>query len=315
MKHRSSKYSFFFFCLILSFIVLFFCSKNSPFYPMNDWVDANAFFTVGKGMMQGRVPYLDFFEQKGPLLYLIYGLGSLFSYDSFIGVFLLEVLSFSVFLFFCAKIIQLFFEKKYAYFLLPCFASVLTITFSFSHGGSAEEFCLPFLAISCYCYLRYLKEQYPKKMSYSLLFINGFLAGIITVIKYTILGFWFAFMFTMIIMFWKQHNYKEIFKSSFVFLCGMFLPISFFGLYFYSCGGLYDFFYQYFIVNILSYPSSHGFLMKLLSGIINLGAHAYQNLIPSIFIGYGIYCFAFTIIRFELILLQVTRVKVFSFGS
>ena len=83
--------------LIVSILTLLICSKNSPLYPYNDWVDGNAFFTMGKGMFNGKVPYKDLFEQKGPLLYLIYVIGYLISHDTFLGVYLLEVISYTIF--------------------------------------------------------------------------------------------------------------------------------------------------------------------------------------------------------------------------
>ena len=54
--------------------ILLVCSKNSPLYPMNDWVDVNCFFTVGRGMVHGLTPYLDLVDQKGPLLYALFAL-------------------------------------------------------------------------------------------------------------------------------------------------------------------------------------------------------------------------------------------------
>lgn len=53
---------------LISVSILLICSKNSPLYLMNDWVDVNCFFTVGRGMRHGLTPYLDLYEQKGPLL-------------------------------------------------------------------------------------------------------------------------------------------------------------------------------------------------------------------------------------------------------
>ena len=35
------------YCAIISFVILMLTSKNSFLYPFNDWVDANAFLTVG----------------------------------------------------------------------------------------------------------------------------------------------------------------------------------------------------------------------------------------------------------------------------
>ena len=76
-KIKSKNYCYYYYCLLLSFFVLLGTSKNSFLYAFNDWVDANAFFTVGKSIMNGVVPYRDLFEQKGIFLYFIYGFGYL----------------------------------------------------------------------------------------------------------------------------------------------------------------------------------------------------------------------------------------------
>ena len=102
------KYKFFFYSFLVAFCVLLFTSKNSFLYPFNDWVDENAFFTVGKGIFKGVVPYRDVFEQKGLLLYFLFGIASLISYKSFIGVFFLEVVFFTFFLYYGYKTITLF---------------------------------------------------------------------------------------------------------------------------------------------------------------------------------------------------------------
>jgi len=86
------KFKIILYCFLVSFIILLFTSKCSFLYPFNDWVDANAFFTVGKSMMNGIVPYRDLFEQKGLLLYFIYGVGYLISNTTFIGIFILEII-------------------------------------------------------------------------------------------------------------------------------------------------------------------------------------------------------------------------------
>ena len=99
--------------LVASIFTLLICSKNSPLYPYNDWVDGNAFFTMGKGMFNGKVPYKDLFEQKGPLLYLIYGIGYLISHDTFLGVYLLEVISYTIFGYFLFKIARTYLNQFY----------------------------------------------------------------------------------------------------------------------------------------------------------------------------------------------------------
>ena len=103
------------FCFFVSFFCITICSKNSFLYVFNEWPDANAFFTVGKGWMNGLIPYKDLFEQKGPVLYLLYGIGYLFSHDTFFGIYLLEILSYTVFLYYCYKIARLFLEEKLSF--------------------------------------------------------------------------------------------------------------------------------------------------------------------------------------------------------
>lgn len=161
------------FCFALSALFLLICTKSSFLYPINDWNDSNCFFTVGKGMMQGKVPYRDLFEQKGPLLYFIHGLASLISFDSFLGVFFFEILSFGIFLWFSYRIIFLFSQKAYTYVLLPVLSVAVLSSSSFCKGDSAEEFCLPLLSASLFYLLRYMKKKERSPMSYLTVMFQG----------------------------------------------------------------------------------------------------------------------------------------------
>lgn len=252
------------YCLILSFAFLLFTSKNSFLYPLNDWVDANAFFTVGKSMMHGVVPYKDLFEQKGILLYFIYGLGSLISFKNFYGIFVIEVLLFSLFLYYIHKIITLFIKKEYSYLILPVISLLITTSTAFVHGSSCEEFCLPLFAISLYYYLRHFKE---KELNYKELALNGFLAGCILLIKYTLLGFWFAFMMFIFFNLFFKKQYKKAFLSCLAFLGGMFIPLLIALIYFAINKGIKEFFDVYFLFNINAYNNEKSTLIIKLKEI------------------------------------------------
>ncbi len=240
------------YCLLISFSILLFTSKCSFLYPFNDWVDANAFFTMGKSMFNGIIPYLDIFEQKGIILYLIYGLGYLISNTTFFGIFILEIISWTITLYYSYKIITLFLSTKKAYFILPIFMTIICTSRAFTHGGSAEEFCYPLIIITLYYFLsHYLKEP----LSYSQLFISGFLAGLVLLIKYTLLGFWFGFMATIFFDFILKKDYKKAFISCLIFLSGMFIPFIITIIYFIINHGLKEFIDVYFITNIFSYST------------------------------------------------------------
>ena len=81
-------------CLLFAAVFLFLLTKSSPLYPLNEWVDANIYFTIGKGMMHGSVPYLNLYDQKGPIAFLIFGLASLISGTTFFGVYVIETIAF-----------------------------------------------------------------------------------------------------------------------------------------------------------------------------------------------------------------------------
>ena len=248
---RINKYLIFSF--IIAFLVLLFTSKNSFLYVFNDWVDANSFFTLGKGMFNGLIPYKDIFEQKGPLLYLIYGIGYLISHKTFHGVFILEVISLTIFLYYTHKIFTMYFDKKYSLFLLPSLAMIITVSIFFAHGGSCEEFCLPFFAVSTYYYIKhFIKKELTKKE----ILINGLIAGCILMMKYTLLGFWIAFCLFVCINYLRKKEIKKILIFCLLFLLGMLIPFMIGIVYFLINNGIKEFINVYFIFNITAYSDS-----------------------------------------------------------
>lgn len=259
------------FCFFTSFFLLLICSKSSPFYPFNDWVDANAFFTMGKGLFNGKVLYKDLFEQKGPFLYFIYGIGYLISNTSFLGIFIIEVISFTICLYYCHKIINLFLNKKEYLIILPLLGAILCTSHAFTHGGSAEELCFPFLAYSLYSFLRYLIKN---EMNYSIILTNGLIAGLVFMIKYTLLGFWFIWIICILFNYFKQKEYQKFLFSVMFYLLGIFIPYGIWLIYFLIKDGLGDFIYSYFIVNIFSYTKEGGIIIGLenfLKSLMNNG--------------------------------------------
>lgn len=272
------------FCLMVSFIILLLTSKCSFLYPFNDWVDANAFFTVGKSMFHGTVPYRDLFEQKGIFLYLIYGIGYLLSNHSFIGVFILEVLFFTVTLYYTFKIVQLFLPKSYAYIIIPLYSALVCTSSSFVQGGSAEEFCFPFLTITLYYFIAHFKGQ---EVNYKRLFIAGLCAGLILLIKYTLLGLSFAFMAIIFFDYVFSKQIKKGFISCISFLLGMFAPIMVAFVYLLMNHAVDDFIRVYFVINMTSYNIGiHvNVFTKLIRIVIGfLKTNYYNSIVGSIFL-------------------------------
>ena len=70
---KSIKQFVFFF--VIAFAVLFLVSPDSYTHDLFDHMDSAWFFMCGKAWMNGMIPYVDFADSKGPLLWLIYGIG------------------------------------------------------------------------------------------------------------------------------------------------------------------------------------------------------------------------------------------------
>lgn len=240
------------YCTVISAVLLSVCTKSSFLYPVNDWEDANIFFTMGRGMMRGLVPYAELYDQKGPLVYLLYGLASLVSDSSFLGVYLLETLAFSAFLYFCYRILGLYTEEN-RLLALPVLGTVILSAMSITHGGSVEELCLPVYACTLYHSLDYFKNRYPAPMPWKRLLLNGFFAGCVLMMKYNMLGFYFAFMAVIAIALVVKKQLWLAARSCLVFLGGMALACLPWLCYFAFHHALEDFFLYYFYYNIFLY--------------------------------------------------------------
>ncbi len=239
------------FILITAFIFITICSKSSPLYPFNDWVDANCFFTVGKSIVNGKTLYLDIFEQKGPLLYFLYAVAYKISPTTFFGVYLLEIASSFAFLLICYKTMLLFCSKK-VIFALPVLSTIIYCAPAFSHGGSAEEFSLPIIALVLYIGLKSLISN--KRISFIQWMIIGVSASVVLWIKFTFLGFFIGFLLFFFIVSIMKKEAQRFFLSMLWFVCGMVIlsiPVL---LYFIYNGAISALFSVYFYGNMFLYP-------------------------------------------------------------
>lgn len=170
---------------VFAFLVMTLVSKSSFLYRFNDWVDANAYFTMGKGLFNGKVLYADLFDHKGPLIYLIYGIGYLISNTTFIGVFILEVLAFFMTLSFAFKIGKLYLSEKYSLILVAVFTFLLCGSKFLQQGGSPEEFCLPFILMGIYYLIKNISLEKKKILNSKKkdMYLIGLSVGAILLIK------------------------------------------------------------------------------------------------------------------------------------
>ena len=178
---------------ISAVLTITFVSTCSPLYPFNPWDDANCFFTIGRGMVKGRILYKDLFDHKGPLLYFVYALTALISGRSFIGAWIAECIMAGVFAVYSWKTVKLFVStSKNSVLLIPVFIAVVYTSKMFNFGGNAEELCFPLITIALYKGLKAVVkgDGLPKKAD---ALICGILAGTICRILCRLLPFHYCY--------------------------------------------------------------------------------------------------------------------------
>jgi len=249
-----------FFCLAFSAVLLAICSRSSPFYPLNYWVDANCFFTMGKSMMSGMVLYRDIYEQKGPLLYLLHGLAYLISNNGFLGVYLIEVLAFALFLLSVIRILRLY-TAGVPYLIPAVLGAVIATSASFGLGDSAEELCLPLVSWSLYFMLKALqatKKDGSATLRVPVVILNGFFAGCVLWMKYTMLGFYMGWIIIICLLTLRKEGFFTAFRAGVSFLSGMLIATLPWIVYFAVNHACYDLWVAYFHNNIFLYTISSG---------------------------------------------------------
>lgn len=245
--------------LILSAAVtITFVSTSSPLYPFNPWDDANCFFTLGRGIIHGLVPYRDLYEQKGPLLYFIYALAALISEKSFIGGWIAECVFASLFAVFSWKTAKLFVDPpKFALAVMPLFLGLTYSSRLFNFGGNAEEICFPLLTIAFYFGLKAIVKgnSLPSKTE---ALICGLITGVLFWIKYTFVGFILGFCLYIIIIAIKRKEFNLLLSLVWRFLAGFAILSAPILIYFAANGSLTYLWEAYFYNNIFLYHSGVG---------------------------------------------------------
>lgn len=246
----------FLWCVGAAAVLLAVCSKSSPLYPLNDWMDANIFYTMGKAMMNGSVLYRDVFDHKGPLLYLIYGLGWCADHTGFLGVFLLEIAAFAAFLYWSLRTAEVFAGPLHPAWMLPAGVAAAAGQ-AFAHGGSAEEFCLPLLAWALYEVLNFAAKPQAARRPVSLARVAalGFGAGCVLWVKFTMMGFFLGWVLVLAVFYLQAGWLRRLGLSCAAYLGGMALSTLPWLAYFGFNGALGDFFGVYFGDNLFLYSA------------------------------------------------------------
>ncbi len=246
------KLAVFLYSLVTAVVILSIGTKSSPLYPFNDYCDPHCFFTVGKSMLHGLVPYRDLLEQKGPLLYFLHALAALVSYRTFLGVFFLQIIAAAFFLYYSYQTLQLF-GRRISVLWLPVIAGLTYSALAFRDGDTAEELCLSFLMYGMYVGFKALRQR--KLPIASEFVLVGITAACVFWIKYTMMGFYLGWFITFAFLAVREKQIVGLLKGvALILLGGVILTIPIL-VYFIANSACYDLWYAYFYGNLFLYSS------------------------------------------------------------
>lgn len=236
---------------LISVVYLLLFSLSTSFIYQNSWLggDSDIFMLMGQLMKNGMIPYKEFFDHKGPVMFFIEYLGQMIS-DGRNGIFLIQVVFFTVSLYGTYKILNLFYEKKKSVILT--IISLLILNMYFGIGNLTEEYCLPFLLWSFYFAIKYLRneksENKEHKPIYAFLYGITFMICALTRVTNAI-PLCIVIIVGFVVMI-REKQWKLIIKNAIYFIIGALIILLPFIIYFIKVDALYEMIYATFLYNI-----------------------------------------------------------------
>lgn len=197
-------------------------SELNPISKRVPTIDSDVYIYIGQELNKGKVIYKDIFDHKGPLFHFIQYIGIKLSFEKYIGVWIIEVISMLIAITFLYKTAKLV-TNNIALSILSVFMASVPLSLFFINGNYPEEYALPFVSVSLYFLIKYLKEN--KQITKIQDIIIGICFGCVCLIKLNLVIIWVIFSFVILINTIKEKNWKGLKQNIIYFSIGAMIPI------------------------------------------------------------------------------------------
>ena len=180
--------------------------------------DSSVFLYMAKRILEGKLPYRDLFDHKGPILYLIEVSGLRLSPGNTVGVWVLEILNLLVTI---ALMLRLgFLEAKNR---ASCYLAVLTAVgvcgWKIWQGGNfTEEYALPWITLAALVFFHFFQTGTYRLRD---IFLLGFSFAVVFLLRANMVAVWAALLPAVLIRFLREKRFSEIGKCLAFFLMGL----------------------------------------------------------------------------------------------
>lgn len=228
---------------ILSFLIVYFFEVTiSPRYEIF-YGDCSVFKTVANAWLDGKIPYKDIFDHKGPYQYLINVIGLLISEKW--GLFLLSAINLSIVTNITWAVCRLWLRPLQSVIciciFLGCYICVI------SGGNMTESWSLLFCVLPLFLFCRGIKRA-DSRLWYNIIY--GFCFGIIAFIRINNGIIPAAIILVVFIKALRERQIVLSLKQIVLQLLGLAIAIAPMIIYFGYNGALYDMIYANYIFNM-----------------------------------------------------------------
>lgn len=206
--------------------------------------DQGVYLYIGKQILDGKIPYRNVWDHKGPLIYYLNALGLLIS-DSVIGVWILEVILLSMTAFFSFAALKKLFQSHIAFPIvliwLVSFQSVM------DNGNTVEEYSLLFQFCAIYLFLC-TTDKNPQNYWHE--FFIGVTAGLTFALRPTNIGIHIAIVLAFVIFnSIKKTGYRKSINQIGMIAAGGLVVLACIAIYFWLNHAIYELWQAVFVYN------------------------------------------------------------------
>lgn len=256
---------------IATLFVLVFSRSTSPLYPdyyayggLTDGGDSLQFQTIGKAWLDGKVPYRDLFDHKGPIIFLVNALGFLLGGGTRYGIVVLQVIALAVVIHYTLRLARLVSPNRLWGGIVLVF-TLIAYARAYVQGNSVQEYSLPFIFASVYYLVHFLQQ--PKGTNHPLkyAFLYGITLAVCLLTQFSNAILVAPGILVVMILLIVRRQWQNLWQNLALGLAGLLTIILPFVVYFATQGALSDMIYAVLAYNF-EYANQIGSWLRGASG-------------------------------------------------
>lgn len=270
-RHRAGILHVILCIFIATLFVLVFSRSTSPLYPdyyayggLTDGGDSLQFQTIGKAWLDGKVPYRDLFDHKGPIIFLVNALGFLLGGGTRYGIVVLQVIALAVVIHYALRLARLVSTNRLWGGIVLVF-TLIAYARAYVQGNSVQEYSLPFIFASVYYLVHFLQQ--PKGTNHPLkyAFLYGITISVCLLTQFSNALLVAPGVLVVMVLLIARRQWKNLWQNLALGLAGLLTIILPFVIYFATQGALLDMIYAVFTYNF-EYANQIGSWLRGASG-------------------------------------------------